>query len=69
MEAVTSPKAPLWPSAFATTGSSSVAVVAGKEDCYRGARGFVLHPDGKTLFTLSRTVACFHRDPATGKLR
>jgi 6-phosphogluconolactonase (cycloisomerase 2 family) len=47
-----------------------VAIDGGREDCYRGARGFVLHPDGMTLFvTGSRpgTLVVADRDETTGR--
>jgi len=41
----------------------------GKEDCYSGARGITLHPDGKTVFVAcsdAGTLVVADRDPKTG---
>lgn len=42
----------------------------GKENCYSGARGIFVHPDGKTLFVASHQAGALvvaDRDPKTGK--
>jgi 6-phosphogluconolactonase (cycloisomerase 2 family) len=39
---------------------------------FDGGNQIAVSPDGLNVYaiaTLSRTIACFHRDPATGKLR